>query len=296
MPSKNKAERRETSLDYFAMSLNCEHSAYNLMTTEAHTMLWESTRDSVVRPVGMHGYSGLSCNGLAVMYSPERCLIRLSGGATGEGVARLWHQDTTISRVDVQSTVWFSGEPNPIIREAARHAQYAIDEGKTRVKSLREITSNDGGYTLYVGSRTSDVFLRMYNKYVESGGDRHYKGAVRYEVELKGAVAQSVGYQLASVIQEERAENEHIRVRMHATVYKTYLDRGIKVPFASEDGAYSLQAPRKRSDVQQKLNWLERSVKPSVYWLMERGLLSEALDSLGLSFLKPCIDNMHERD
>ena len=45
----------------------------------------------------------------------------------------------------------------------------AIDAGlaETKATSYLLVQSNDKGWTLYVGSRTSDRFLRMYNKYAE---------------------------------------------------------------------------------------------------------------------------------
>jgi hypothetical protein len=61
-----------------------------------------------------------------------------------------------------------------------------MDRGAMRsyVKSWVKIQGNDGGYTLYLGSRKSDRFLRSYLKL-----DKGYEGATRTELVIKNKFA-----------------------------------------------------------------------------------------------------------
>lgn len=53
-------------------------------------------------------------------------------------------------------------------------------------KRVNLITGNDGGITMYIGSRDSDKFARLYDKGIQTKTDENWK---RLEVELKGDVA-----------------------------------------------------------------------------------------------------------
>jgi len=63
-------------------------------------------------------------------------------------------------------------------------------------RTWREIKNNDGGYTLYVGSRESEKYIRIYNKAAE----QHLPGKLwwRFEIETKGQVARAASVSLAS--------------------------------------------------------------------------------------------------
>lgn len=78
-----------------------------------------------------------------------------------------------------------------------------IDEGSatTRAKNWNVIKSQNGGRTLYVGSRTSEVMLRLYDKAVEQGVNANWK---RVELEIKGGRAIEVA-RMMSVGNDEQA-------------------------------------------------------------------------------------------
>lgn len=61
-------------------------------------------------------------------------------------------------------------------------------------KSISEITSSSGGRTIYVGSRSSDRFARLYDKAAQQGLDEDWK---RMEIECKGDVAKTLARVLA---------------------------------------------------------------------------------------------------
>jgi hypothetical protein len=61
-------------------------------------------------------------------------------------------------------------------------------------RTFGKIESNDGGFTIYIGSRQSEKFVRIYDKAAESklSGKLWY----RFEVETKGMVARAVAVSL----------------------------------------------------------------------------------------------------
>lgn len=79
------------------------------------------------------------------------------------------------TRIDVQITIKATGD----LTEALAMVR---DDCKTENTTLIESKEND---TLYLGSRSSDTFLRLYEKYI---GDKKY---LRLEFELKGARARA---------------------------------------------------------------------------------------------------------
>jgi len=70
-------------------------------------------------------------------------------------------------------------------------------EGKRTgsAQSISEITSSGGGRTIYVGSRSSDRFARMYDKAAQQGLDEDWK---RLEIECKGDVAKTLARVLSA--------------------------------------------------------------------------------------------------
>jgi len=68
-------------------------------------------------------------------------------------------------------------------------------KGKGRTPRFNTLLGGDGSWTLYIGSRSSDKMLRIYDKAKEQGDyDSDY---VRIELETKGEVGRAVGWNFA---------------------------------------------------------------------------------------------------
>lgn len=68
-------------------------------------------------------------------------------------------------------------------------------KGKGRTPKLTPVGDEEDGWTVYVGSRSSDKFLRIYDKALEQGD--HDNDWVRIELECKGIVAHYLGKTLS---------------------------------------------------------------------------------------------------
>jgi hypothetical protein len=74
-------------------------------------------------------------------------------------------------------------------------------KGKGRTPKLLPVGTQEDGWTVYVGSRSSDKFLRVYDKGKEQGDkDTDY---VRVELETKGEIAHAVGHEFPNLPQGE---------------------------------------------------------------------------------------------
>lgn len=93
-----------------------------------------------------------------------------------------------LARIDIAVDVWDSGLNINSLKTA-----FENKEVSTKAKSCYEIKNVNGGHTLYIGSRTSEKFLRVYDKGKELGDNTNWK---RIELEMKGAVAQQIGSQV----------------------------------------------------------------------------------------------------
>lgn len=89
-----------------------------------------------------------------------------------------------VTRLDLAKDVTKEGIQLEEIWEAIQAGHYT---GTSQAHS--RIQSDAGGYTIYIGSRTSEKFIRVYDKGAQLNNGQDWK---RCEVELKGDVAKQV--------------------------------------------------------------------------------------------------------
>jgi hypothetical protein len=101
------------------------------------------------------------------------------------------------SRVDLAFDVRGSGlKPEILCKPALRPYK-----GKGRTPRMNVLSGSDGSWTLYIGSRSSEKMLRIYDKAKEQGD---YVGDyVRIELETKGEIGHAVGWNFARISKDE---------------------------------------------------------------------------------------------
>lgn len=156
----------------------CQPSkGYNnaLQNKQGCKVSWHNKRDDM----GVHvQYSGQTLN----KYSAD--------GATPKMIAihhNLSHDRCT--RIDLALD---AREEHLSISSLAAIVKHSTDG--LRVKSFSHIISQDGGETLYLGSRQSEQYIRVYNKAAEQNMQGDW---IRIELELKGSRAHQIGAQMA---------------------------------------------------------------------------------------------------
>lgn len=226
-----------------------------------------------LRPWLWKGYDGYTCGSVQTGSRSDGVLIRVSGGYAAECFTRIMPFAAHISRLDCAVTVR--------LPEAANPAKEAYEQGPPEATAARGRRLSKGshietwseGETVYLGSRKSARFGRLYNKGLESKEDA-YRDAWRWEVEFKGPTTTA----LARSVSESGRQSEAVL----AYVWDTYAawglppvwGRGADVPVAS--------LGRPPSDDDRRLAWLATQVRPAIQRLLKRGRRADVLSALGL--------------
>lgn len=180
------------------------------------------------------------------------------------------------SRIDLAVTVELDQADETI---AEGYYNYVNNNGYGH-RTYSIIKNTLGGSTLYVGSRSSNEFGRIYDKGIESK-ITPVKGKIwRYEVELKGEKSKIASNQL-------KIYGDHMDHKSHpivTTVYDWFNARGCAPIFLrrGQDGLdLVLHAENKSYD--QKLVWLRKQVSPTVRDLITLNRTDEVMKALGIT-------------
>lgn len=230
---------------------------------------------SIPKPWSWNGYSGWQCGQLNVGERYDGTILKLSGVMAHKWLSAGLPVGHNMSRCDIALTVWGISEQS---REIALHS----DQGDVYRKNLRSrpfkmrlIDGKGDGDTLYLGSRSSQQFVRIYDKEREQPDNEDYKNSLRYECECKERLAfdsyqrcVSGGYSPASCM---------------AVLVGLLARRGI-YPLGIGSSAMVVIPPTQlpESSLEIALTWLEKQVSPTIRKLIREGYEEEVLTALGL--------------
>jgi DNA relaxase NicK len=219
-------------------------------------------------PFRLMGYEGWAVGRVRFGRRDGPALLQLSGDLAEKNADTLVPHATRISRVDIAVTVRLD-PADPFLGETS-YAEASNHYAEHPASALPWIVqTGSGGCTAYVGSRTSDRFLRIYDE-----GAAHYKSCWRYELECKGTSAKPMA--LAVVSAADRPA--FIQQQLHHYC----LAHGIGPAFDDRGGRVLIPGFRRRSDTESRLNWIRRSVNPAILSLLSEVDRAEILDALGL--------------
>lgn len=272
MPPQISGNLKESFVDYITLTSN-HFKSTNLLLNKAQIALQQQKRQgNIISAWGMAGFKGFRAGQLECGQRGHEGLVRLSGSYAAADWFDFYQLADNVTRIDVQATVRTDGPVTPlIIREHKRAKRH-----KTREKQTHAITlwqSDDGGATLYLGSRSSEVYCRIYNKAVESGLD-HYEQCARWELEFKGDHAKLC----ARILTDGGLVSAHV-----VSILNEYLARRGCSLVTSDGSRQPISCSQKRSDMQKTFRWLHDSVSPSIIYWSDRGYLREIIEALGLS-------------
>lgn len=223
-----------------------------------------------------NGYRGWGTGGSFLGYRDDGSYLQLSGHYAGEFLDSIHNDDLHISRLDIQATVKYR-QYAPGVGEHTYRA--AVDANGALLSARRRkvwyMSGDDGGWTTYIGSPTSEQRAKVYNKAVQSGKPE-YERSWRWEVTAKNEYA-TAWYR--SVIQAQEA-----RPRLCASICASWFAlRGVKPDWSAYVSLISLPLIKEvPSDAEKRLRWLAEQVRPAVAWLISRGYGREAIEALAL--------------
>lgn len=224
----------------------------------------------------INGYKGAQCGKAFVGQRMDGLYCRTTGYAADSGYTALYPVTASVSRIDLQVTVWLSSEQPLFGEHTYQNAKAAAKSTKGKDKwTVSRWEGPNGGSTVYIGARTSKHFIRIYNKYAQSNDD-YYQNAWRFEVEYHNDAADSISRALA-------VSSGHRAAVIGATVAAYLRSKGL-VPLWPEDAAIALSVPHKPedTDITRSLRWLATQVRPTIDRLKTAGYTDQVLISLGI--------------
>ena len=178
-------------------------------------------------------------------------MLRASGECSG-GVfialrEHIAHDMARVSRIDLQVTVPEPAEWNQVdlfnrMQDAGKNTGFVQSEGETGKLS-----------TVYIGSRNSDRYTRIYQK--EADGERY----LRYEVEFKGTRAGAIGAKMARKTARSSGVMKHEVVRVRDKMLMS-----VFLPMLNGSPADRIKVVRV-SSLQKKEKWISEQVLPALF-------------------------------
>ena len=230
---------------------------------------------SITKPWAWEGYTGWQCGQLSIGERYDGTILRLSSVMAHKWLAAGLPIGHNISRLDIALTVWGVSDQSEQIALHSEQADTYRKGLRSRPFNVRLIEGFGDGDTLYLGSRSSSQFVRIYDKERERKSDESYKGSIRYECECKERLAfeaytrcVAAGYSGTSCLE--------VLVGLLA-------GRGIRpLGIGNATGVVLGNTALPISSVESSLSWLEEQVSPTVRRIMREGYELEVLQALGL--------------
>lgn len=188
----------------------------------------------------------------------DHYIFRFSGDLADTMTWQTLRPPLDCTRIDVQITLPL---PLPITETYTAYKSLidAVNESEIgrgqRARGIDAVISPDGFCTLYLGSRESERFYRIYVK--ESSGEYF----IRFEVEYKGS-----GSFAGRVWRDTARQPEKIVTTLKGEI-ETLPDHPLTRPFLDAltgSPIEVMKAERRRADPQKTLAWLKRQVSPAM--------------------------------
>lgn len=231
-------------------------------------------REEKLRPWKALGFEGIAGTGIKVGSSADMRILIISGETAGYRAMSLLKSCGRPTRLDIASTLLLCSEARSL-------GSYLLGStnGKTspnsrpRKRTFTHCTA--GSFSASIGSRTSETYIRVYDKGVEQ---RSHKPGVRWraEVEFKAATAQRVW----RAIQEDEPTPSYFS----SLVSSRLRAAGGWYPLLLEDvPRLTVGKHRVNTDPLRALQYLRKYCRRMTQLVIAAGMLPELLDALGIS-------------
>jgi Replication initiation factor len=218
------------------------------------------------------GYRGWRCEGLFAGWRADSVMVVLSGSVAHDHGWYVAGVAPRVTRLDTEVTISGWPEGRDLAQVGKRQAR-AYRPKMGRPPKWRCLQTGDSGATLYLGSRTSTVYARLYDKSAEEGG-KHLAGKWRYEVEYKAKTAEAALTALDGCPDR--------MVGLIGSVHSFFQSRGVVPVFKVPSGPVVTTPAREESDAERSLRWLREHVRRTVDRLVVQGRTEDVLAALGL--------------
>ena len=268
-----KAETVYTGVDWISGTLGRDEIDNQTWLYDClHALEQVAHLGNVYKRRSLLGFDGWESGGCFVGSNETMHYAQFAGKYANDAYHMLEHPKVHISRIDLQITVQYDTE---LIKEGRYQYARAVHHNKSlpeyRRRKVNLFAGSDGSDTVYIGSPTSDVRGRIYNKAKQSG-ELVYERSWRYEVVYRNELAYRV---FRRCIDADTA----ITAVIVSEVLSWYRERGVEVLDVMPNGSDITVPPRaQHTDVDRKLKWIRTQVVPTIRKLAEMGYAEELME------------------
>lgn len=267
--------KSELSIDFLRLTTEIDDDVTEWLRPIRHAMDIQRLDGWKVRAYQISDMQGVLVGQGAWLKNKTHALAEMRGELAERTYTFYTEKKGKATRIDLALTVWLGEYDHAIATNVHEMAtRFLVESGRAERRRMPVIFGGVDGWTCYLGSRKSDRFFRVYDKDKQSG-EMRYKNAWRFEIEIKGKVAQNLWERLRRP--ETRGHIIQSEIVAFLESYGLAL-KGFNATFASTKTGQASQP----SDVKRKLEWLQSQVRPTVTDLIERGFANEAYFALDL--------------
>jgi hypothetical protein len=203
---------------------------------------------------GAFGFFGQKTRHALLAQKDDREMLQVTGKAAQRTIM-ICNAGDNATRVDIQVTVRV--EPGKVREHMARVWGEACSAPKVRGHRPKPTFRGDeSGYqTIYIGERSSEIYIRVYDKFAECG-EEWARDCVRYEVEIKGKTSKALW---------EKCANDGLGTGYLLSVLRYVLERrGLDV--AGIDWAVLPEAIpiKEKTSLERTRGWIVTQVAPAL--------------------------------
>lgn len=248
------AKLKDCGIDYVRLTSNDERQQKKLLQYYRTIRAEDEALGYKEITGGAFGFIGHKIRHALYGTKQEWAMLQVSGSRAKKSI-NLARVGTQCTRLDIQCTYLIEdGTVQEVLRQAYEDACAHV-RPKARPCAVKLIEERHKAQTVYIGKRASDVYIRCYDKFEESGKEE-FKNCVRFEVELKGRASKQVWKQII-----DGGEGMGFLLRLLADLLE---ERGIVIDQGDFEAYPRMVFKKEKTSDENKLAWLHRAVRPTV--------------------------------
>lgn len=262
----------ESQVDWLTLTRPSSLEDDRLLNLGEVIMHEQAKTDPSISQWSWKGYSGKRGEHFAFGRRYDSDILQLSSDVAAKWFDAAWQRAAKCTRIDLAVTVRYDGGREWVARDGYQQGlDWNAQHGRGPERTL--IVNGRGGSTAYLGTRTSDLYARLYDKWRESGDER-YRYCWRWEVEAKADIAGRIGHRLSASV--DRPSDVANIVATH------FVRRGVCAEWMEGRDTGRIETVRRPSGTLSRLGWLDKSVRPVIERLLPLVSEEEILEALGL--------------
>lgn len=270
----------ESQVDWLTASAHGRELSARLRDLAIHLQREEAAKGNRPKSWRLMGYEGTHVGAVEWGRRDEHsAIIRLIGQRAEVSLTDVLSVADQVTRLDLAVT--FQHDPPDPLHGRNQYTLAELWRAKHPTGAMPMLISEPThGGNFYLGHRTSENYLRVYNKQAEcmalgdDEGAERYRACWRWELETKASIAAS----LSRLVDDSADRPAYIRDYL-----ASYADQhGLAAPFTAGQPCSLVPGFRRRADADTKLRHLRKNVLPTVRWLREAGYSAQVREALEL--------------